>query len=423
VTKVDSASSPADSLLLDTKVSTIPSVTAPVIDGGARDLRTLVVMHLPEISGPSRSLETELEWLASQGTMEVLLPDIGPGRLFADFQRFAKVRSVAYATLTVPSGAFDAVGTGYRFRRGYRLFREAIRRSGANLVVVTSVLLPTALMAARAEGVRSVLYAGEILDEPRVASRSRAWGGERLLAFAARTASGIIACSERVARQYRERGARRVQTISPPIAARYTRGSGSRFRGRHGIPPDAPLVVAVGAITEGRAQDVLVHAMTTIRQTVPDAHLAIVGDPHPRPVDRAYAAEIRRLAQLLVPGGVTFSGFEEHVEDAYAAASVVANPSRYEGFGRVAFEAAVAGRPMVSTFAGAIPEVLHEGSEALLVPPDRPGELADAVVRLLKDMRLAAQLADAGGLRARTEMAPSGALDAFQQTIEASLKP
>jgi glycosyltransferase involved in cell wall biosynthesis len=388
---------------------------------GEGDVNSLVIMHLPEVSGPSRSLETELEWLAGRGSMEVLVPDLGEGRICSDFQRFARVRSVPYATLAVPTGPVDAVASGYRFRRGYRLFRDAIRSTGADLLVVTSVLLPAALMAARAENIRSVLYAGEILDEPRVPSRSRAWSGARLLDFAARSASGIIACSDRVGRQYTKRGAKHVRTVTPPIGTRYTRGSASGFRERHDIPPDAPLIVTVGAITEGRAQDVIIHAMSTIRQTIPDAHLAIVGDPHPRAVDRAYAAEITRLAELLHPDAITFSGFEERVEDAYAAASVVVNPSRYEGFGRVAFEAALAGRPMVSTSAGAIPEVLQDGSEALLVPPDRPGELAEAVIRLLGDAELGAQLAGAGGSRARAEMTPSGSLEAFQATVGQSL--
>ena len=52
---------------------------------------------------------------------------------------------------------------------------------------------------------------------------------------------------------------------------------------------------------------------------MPDAHLLVVGLPHPRPIDRAYAAGLPRLAESLgVAGAVTFTGFVSAVADVYA---------------------------------------------------------------------------------------------------------
>lgn len=391
------------------------------VEGAALgDVRSLVVMHSADVSGPSRSLENELEWLAGRGEMDVLVP--GRGRLHAEFGRFALVRYLEYSTPAVPTNPVGVPTAVHRVRREVRRFRNEIRRIQPGVLVATSPLLFASLLAARAEGVPAILYAGEILDAPRVPTLPRQLAGMGLLRLTARLATAVVACSDRVGRQYTDRGAANVTTINPPIGWRYARGESNRFRDRLGISADAPLIVSVGAITHGRAQDVLIRALPHIRSVVPDAHLAIVGEPHQREVDREYARELARMASEVAPGAVTFPGFEERVEDAYAAASVVANPSRYEGFGRVAFEAALANRPVVSTSAGAIPEVLRDETDALLVPPDSPEEVAEAVVRVLEDRELGSRLALSGGTRARAEMSPAGSLAAFQATISESLE-
>ncbi len=85
--------------------------------------------------------------------------------------------------------------------------------------------------------VRSILYAGEILDEPRVATGKRTLAGKGLLRLVARSATTIVACSDRVSRQYTVRGAKHVTTISPPIGSCYAGGDGERFRRPTGFPP------------------------------------------------------------------------------------------------------------------------------------------------------------------------------------------
>jgi glycosyltransferase involved in cell wall biosynthesis len=373
-------------------------------------------MHLPDVSGPSRSLQNELEWLADQGELQVLVP--GHGRLRGDLDRFAQVRTVRYSTLTVPNGPRGLISWAREVWRDVRTLRSAIARFRPDLVIVTSALLPHALLTARSARVRSILYAGEILDEPRVASGKRSLAGNALLHLMARSATAVIGCSDRVSRQYAVRGARHVATIRPPIGSRYQQGDGERFRRAHGIPADAPLIVVVGAITHGRGQDVLVEALPAIREWILDAHLAIVGDPHPRALDRNFKSALAQFGDRLAPGAITFTGFEERVEDAYAASSVVVNPARYEAFGRVAFEALTAGRPVVSTSVGAVPEVLRDGVDALLVPSESPRELARATVKVLSDTDLARRLVDSGAARTRAELSPADSLAAFQAEID-----
>jgi glycosyltransferase involved in cell wall biosynthesis len=85
---------------------------------------------------------------------------------------------------------------------------------------------------------------------------------------------------------------------------------------------------------------------------------------------------------------------DEDRGDLVAAAAAVAVPSVYEGFGLVAAEALLAGRPVVASSAGAHPEVI--GDAGLLVPPGDVDALAHALGRVLGDEALARELGGRG---------------------------
>jgi glycosyltransferase involved in cell wall biosynthesis len=96
-----------------------------------------------------------------------------------------------------------------------------------------------------------------------------------------------------------------------------------------------------------------------------------------------------------------------------AAATVFVLPSRWEGQPLILQEALRAGRPIVATRAGGIPDLTGDDA-ALLVPPDDPAALAEAVRRVLTDGALAARLAGAARERA-------GTLPSVNQATEAAL--
>jgi glycosyltransferase involved in cell wall biosynthesis len=139
-------------------------------------------------------------------------------------------------------------------------------------------------------------------------------------------------------------------------------------RARLGLP-DTPLVVCVGRLSRQKGQDVLLDAWPLVRSRVPDARLALVGDGPDAEVLRARAA-----------AGVQFAGTRDDVVDWFAAADVVALPSRWEGMSLAMLEAMACGRPLVaSDVAGA------EVVVGAVVPPEAPGPLADALVERLLD--------------------------------------
>lgn len=132
--------------------------------------------------------------------------------------------------------------------------------------------------------------------------------------------------------------------------------------------------------TEQKGLDVLIRSLQLVTPHH-DVVLHIIG-AGPR------LEEYRSLAETLNVGNhVRFLGFIEHEEmpKYYAEADLFVLPSRRESFGLVLAEAMACGLPVVSTTAGAIPEVVEDGVTGILVPSDDPESLADAINSLLGD--------------------------------------
>jgi glycosyltransferase involved in cell wall biosynthesis len=168
---------------------------------------------------------------------------------------------------------------------------------------------------------------------------------------------------------------------------------------------------------------VLVRAMPEILRREPTARCVIAGDPFPRPQDVAFRERlISLIVELGLEDSVIVSGHVENVGDVYAAADVIVNPARFnEPFGRVPFEAAVAGKPAVVTRVGAIPELLRDERSALIVEPDEPYALALAVVRLFSDAELSARLVEGARAIVANRLTPAHSLAGFRRAVEAAV--
>jgi glycosyltransferase involved in cell wall biosynthesis len=377
--------------------------------------RTLAVLHLAEPSGPFKDLELHLGWIADAGALEVVVP--GPGRVADAFGGRALVTELRYEALTAPGGLGAAARLPARLRREVGAFRRRIRAAAPELVVVATTTLPAALLAARLEGVPTLVYAAEVFTGA-VSRRSRlgSVAGRSLLSTNRAMATGIVACSDLVGRQF---GGAAVPTVYPPIEDAFSGGDGDAFRSRLGLGADEPCVVAVGNITRGRGQDLMIAAMPRVRSAIPGARCVLVGSPFPRGADLAFRDELSRLADVTgVADAVVFAGFSERVADAYAAADVVVNPARFpEPFGRAACEALLAGRPVVAARVGAADEVLRDGETASLVPPEDPEAIAAAVVSLVSRPEEAERLARAGRRDVLDRFAPQRSTAAFREAI------
>jgi glycosyltransferase involved in cell wall biosynthesis len=150
-------------------------------------------------------------------------------------------------------------------------------------------------------------------------------------------------------------------------------------------------ILALGTVEPRKDLPTLVAAFDALAAEHPDLRLVLAG-PDGWGTDALGAA----LAAAAHADRVVRLGFVSDAQrgDLVAGAAAVAVPSVYEGFGLVAAEALLAGRPVVASSVGAHREVI--GDAGLLVPPRDPGALADALGRVLGDAALAADLAARG---------------------------
>ena len=385
--------------------------------------KVIAVFHLSEPSGPLRTLLPRLEWLARRADVEVVFPGPGAG---PDLTRdLGTVIAMDYQALTVPAGLSQLARAARRGVREFRSFRRLLRARRPDLVIVASTTLPAVVLAARTQGIPTILEASELLVPGGRTMTPRALVKRVVLVTSAALADAVVACSDPVARQFRRRQRARVITVHPGIAESAD-GDRDRCRDRLGIASAEFCLVAVGSLSAGRGQDILLRALPLIRAEIPSCRCVIVGKPHPRPIDRAYAASLPALARELgVQSAVTFRETVDPITDAYAAADVVVNPASFanEAFGRVAFEALAAGRPVVSTRDGAVPELLRDGADALLVEPGSPEAIATAVVTLFRDPDRAASLMSTGRRRAHEQFSVERSVRGYAGVVEPLLPP
>jgi len=159
-----------------------------------------------------------------------------------------------------------------------------------------------------------------------------------------------------------------------------------RARGALGLPPDAPVIGAVGRLTYQKAPEDFIAALAHLGR--PDAIGVWVGGGE-------LAERVARRARALPGRRVILAGERTDVLDVLPAFDVFALPSRYEGLPTVIVEAMICGVPVVATAVNAVHELVVPGETGLLVRPRRPAQLAAAIRYLLDSPGEAARMAAA----------------------------
>jgi glycosyltransferase involved in cell wall biosynthesis len=214
----------------------------------------------------------------------------------------------------------------------------------------------------------------------------KGWLRRKLLA-----ARFVVTCTEA--------NVRHLQAIAPEANVHLVyHGLSADFTRMLAEEPEAPArngrlrVLGVGRLVAKKGFDTLVDACAVLRERAVPFDALIVGQD-----DTEGAALRRRIDQHQVPVALPGPMGPEQLLGEYRRAGALCMPCRLlptdrDGIPNVLVEAMAAGVPVVATAVSGIPELVSHEDNGLLVPPDDPEALADALVRLHGDPELAARL-------------------------------
>ncbi|HET9080258.1 MAG TPA: glycogen synthase [Trebonia sp.] len=236
-------------------------------------------------------------------------------------------------------------------------------------------------------------------------------GGYALSSWAERvslaSAAAVVAVSDGMRSDilsvYPEISPERLQVIRNGIdTLEYAPDPGTDVLAKHGIDPERPYVIFVGRITRQKGVPVLLRAAASLD---PSAQLVLCAGAADTPELGAEVSSLVARLQASRTGVIWIPEMlpKPEIIQLLTHALAFACPSVYEPLGIVNLEAMACSTAVVASRVGGIPEVVDGGVTGLLVPPDDPASLADALNLLLRDPGRAEAMGQAGRERAVTE--------------------
>jgi glycosyltransferase involved in cell wall biosynthesis len=159
-------------------------------------------------------------------------------------------------------------------------------------------------------------------------------------------------------------------------------------------PPIPPRLCFFKALKRKYGPDILLQAMVRVVEAIPNIQLSIAGFGELKEV------LLKMTTDLNLDQNVTYVGFIDNAKiyDFVQEHHMMVMPSvmESESFGVAVLEASACGRAVIASRVGGVPEVLIDGQTGILVPPARPDELAEAIIKLATDPELCAQMGQKG---------------------------
>jgi glycosyltransferase involved in cell wall biosynthesis len=150
------------------------------------------------------------------------------------------------------------------------------------------------------------------------------------------------------------------------------------------------VIAQIARIQRIKGQDLLLEAAPRVLAAVPEAFFVICGYSQ---LAEDYRGELDAIvARHGIADRVRILGYPGPIGDVWSLVEVHAHPTRLDSSPLALMEGMSLGRPAVTTPIGGIPEIVADGETGLLVPPERPDRLAEALIRLLREPALAARL-------------------------------
>ena len=383
-------------------------------------MKALCVIHYANFGGPHNEALRLLEPLRRRGWDTIVAIPDEPGTAAERLREAGvEVELLPLGRLRASTDPRQLLRFGREFRPTVRALEEVIERNGASIVRIGGLVNPHAAFAARRTGAAVVW---QIVDS-RAPTLLR-WVAMPLVR---RFADAAMFDGEALIDLHGGR-----KSLSMPAFVYFPPVDTKRFlpstehrrdiREQLGIPTDAPVVGTVSSLNPMKGLEHFVDAAAEVAGSRPETWFAIVGGAPETHL--AYREQLRRRAdELALPNPVVFAGERADVERWYPAfdVHVISSLPRSEGTTTTAMEAQSCGVPVVATRVAAVGEVVDDGGTGLLVPPEQPEAIADAVLELLGDDALRARMGAAGREAALAQFDAERAADIYVQAYEAAL--
>ncbi len=192
-----------------------------------------------------------------------------------------------------------------------------------------------------------------------------------------------------------------------------------RRRTELGIAPEERIILCIGRLSKEKGQLDLVAAIDRVRQmrAAEPVRLILAGDGPARP------QIIEAIRTMGLGRQVTVAGHIPDIARYYQAADLVVIPSLSEGSPNVLLEAMAAGIPVIATPVGGIPEIVTHEETALLVPPQNPVAMAEAIDLLLSNPGTAINLARQARAKVETDYTPEARARSLIEIYAGLLRP
>ena len=332
-----------------------------------------------------------------------------------------------------PWGFSESLEGGVRIRRplyalapivgfsAVRAARSLASRYAIDVVHVHWVVPngPIGALAARGRGLQLVvtLHGSDV----SVSERSSAIG--RATRWTFRTAAAVTAPSLDLLERARKLGAHDVLERIPYGAdvERFDQSpeASERTRALLGVGPEDVLVAGIGRLVPVKGFQYLIEAYARAAASLPSLRLAVVGDGDGRDDLSALTRRLRLENRILFTGMAA----PEEIPSYLAAADIVVVPSIHhegyvDGLPNVALEAMAAGKPLVASRVGGLPELVRPGETGLLVAERDSEALARAIETLARDPGLRAAMGAAGRRTMLEEMSWDVVGERFESVYE-----
>ena len=338
--------------------------------------------YYPDIGGAAHyALDLSLQ-LSRLGVEIVVITHAHPGQREDEEIDGVRIRRVNGLVLDDPHRAVSPL----LFHRCHRYILNG-RFDVVHGLDVYSTMALLAVRFAHRHRIPSVLTCHTVMDSRFLIFWQRLAGW----LFGLRGADRLIAVSQASARFSHLLGFRQERIAVIPNGVDLSCFNGkvdaSLMRRELGIG-NRPLIVTASRLIKRKSPELLVSAFARVLKAIPNAKLVIAGSGREEDNLSRQIGDLNITDSVSLLGGMT----KERVAQLMAAADVFALPSKVESFGLSLLEASAAGVPVVCSNAGGIPEVFHDGLNALLYPAGDDGAMAKAMIRLIQDSELAKKI-------------------------------